>query len=711
MDDDRLRKPDQTMVETLIVGFGFSVIPLLRELELREQPYTIISAGPSIWEQLAAADRLDFDLVSSFHSSYYSFTQVEHDIEEDYYPTAREFYEHQLKLFAPYREKLIADKVVFVENFDDHSIVECASGRVYHVRNLVFATGLGRPQNETIKDFDTRGVTGKTVVFGTMGDTANMMIARLVPQGNRVILLNNGFMALDKTVFFEMPGPKDGPYLPVFGIRTGRRYSLDLAQYESHEIGYYFPRLYKEMFMLVQGMPAPTSAYGRLVTPHHFPVRYPQTWRAEALGKSMNTKAAVRNGLISLKHWPIDMYKNRFEGELDEAIRAGSLMNDIAFFHTEGLVESWPKERATVDIENKTLCYEGELLSFDHYIGAGYEAPRLPEILLVDEQQRRHRYQYNYMHAYMGVVPKELRNVYFVGYTRPYTGGLANVTEMQCLLVHKLISSPQFRAEVYTDIQAKVRAYNDYYYPHKHLRASTDHLVHFGLYTGDIARLLGIDRKLRDCLSWRPFQSYLNLRFDLLHPNSPMKFRMRGEYTVEGADQLAKKIAARNDYWAIMMFFFLSSLWDKLTAGLLLLLVYLRIGLQPLLNSNFDPASITSFALVTAVCTGLGVALHRNTRLLNVISYSTPMPLLGPKANLQPLAMAYAAYTGDWRICALVFVVTCGLAFLSRQFHLPPMSGRYLFGDCKFKHKYRPFWAEYQAVYEQVMAERSQASE
>ncbi len=73
------------------------------------------------------------------------------------------------------------------------------------------------------------------------------------------------------------------------------------------------------------------------------------------------------------------------------------------------------------------------------------------------------------------------------------------------------------------------------------------------------------------------------------------------------------------------------------------------------------------------------------------------------------IALAYAAYTGDWRVCAAVFATIFVLAFLARQVHLPPVSGRYLFGDCKFKHRYRSFWKEYQAAYDRVRARRKAA--
>ena len=705
MSDASPREEQRVDVDHLLVGFGYSSIPLLREYDRCGESYVIISAGPSIWEQLAAAGRLDFDLVSSHHSSFYSFSQIERGLVEDYYPSAKEFYEYQIGLFAPYRDKVITDKVIALENRDTHSIVTTAGGQCYKAQNVVFATGLGREQNQTIKELERQSISGKTVVFGTMGDTANMMIARLVPQGNRVILLQNGFMALDKTVFFTMPGPKRGVYIPMMGIRTGKEYSLDLAQYEAHNVGRLFPRFYKSLFLLVQGMPAPTSWFGRLVMPHALHVCHPETWRPEVLRTSWGVDAAVRNGLVALKHWPIDMYKNRFEDDLEGAIHQGSLMNDIAFFFTEGLVESWPKDHTTVDLENKTICRGDDIVSFDHYIGGGYESPRLPQIVRVHDTGERHSYEYNYTSCLLGVVPSELKNVYFIGYTRPWTGGIANVTEMQCLMVHKLTTDKAFSADVYANIGERIQNYNSAYYPYKHLSSPTDHLVHYGLYTGDIAELIGIDRKISAGLSLHPLKTYFNLRFELLHPNNPLKFRMEGEYAVEGAEKLCRKIAAHNEHWAIMLFLFLSSLWDKLTVALLLVLLYVREALLPFLESGVDSKSLPLLAFWTAVCASGGLILYLKSHNLNVITYSTPLPLLGPKSNLQPLALLYIACTGDWRLCVLLLAFICGMVFFFRQFHFPPISGRYLFGDCKYKYKYRPFWEEYLATYKRLHEE------
>jgi|GEM_PF-6642386 len=143
---------DYQEVEILIVGFGFSVIPLLRELEARKQTYTLISEGDTIWQQLASRDRLDFDMVSSFHASFYAEDQVKAGTVESYYATARDFYEYNQKLYSQYKHRVIEDRVASVENHATHSFVRTTRGRSYKAHKLVFATGLTRPQNETIKN-------------------------------------------------------------------------------------------------------------------------------------------------------------------------------------------------------------------------------------------------------------------------------------------------------------------------------------------------------------------------------------------------------------------------------------------------------------------------------------------------------------------------------------------------------------------------------
>lgn len=703
---------DPLPVDTLIVGFGFSVIPLLRELEARGQAYTLLSEGQPIWQQLAASDRLNFDLVSSFHASFYVPDQVEADVVENYYPTAQEFYDYHERLFAQYRPGIVEDRVESVETHPTHSLVHTRSGRVYQAKKLVFATGLGRPQNETIKEVDLDEIEGQTVVFSSIGDTTNMMLARLVPQGNEIVLLNNGFVNLDKYITFEIPGPKSQWYLPLFGVRTGKRYQLDLAQGEFHTVAKYWPRFYKDLFAIPLGPPAPESWFARLFQPEVFHVRFPETYRRDVIDANEAAPAGHGNGMSGIKYWPIDMYEARFGRELEERIEAGTLLNDVIFWHTEGLVQTWSKDRATIDEEHKTVCCDGRTIEYDHLIDGGSEVPRLPPIVSVDEDGRRHRYTYAHRNTFLGVVPAELPNVFFIGYTRPLTGGIANISEMQGLMVHTLLEEPERYEALREDVHDRIAQYNARYYPAGSRQTPTDHLVNFGLYTQDVADFIGIGRPLRSALSLNPLETALNLRFELLHPNNALKWRMQGRYAVPGAEQLARRIAAHNEHWAIIMFLLLATFWDILLGYVCLGMMMGRYVVRPLLDTppGALATQLPSMAAWTALCVVLALILRRNHRLVNLSTYSLTVPLFGLKAYTMPIAMALIVASGQWWWCPVLYGSWAGVAWLFRQFHRPPISGRYLFADCKHKHVYRPFYAHYREIFLELRARRRGAA-
>ena len=132
------------MIEVAIVGFGFSAVPLLRELERTATPFTIITAEESsVWDALSQSGRLDFDLVSSYLTSFYSFDLTE-IFQEDGYPNAREYYQVHLKWRAYYQDRIVRDEVIRVDNFNDHSVIHTKSEQAISARHVVFATGFGR---------------------------------------------------------------------------------------------------------------------------------------------------------------------------------------------------------------------------------------------------------------------------------------------------------------------------------------------------------------------------------------------------------------------------------------------------------------------------------------------------------------------------------------------------------------------------------------
>src|SRR5215467_11446882 len=94
-----------TSTEVLIIGFGLSAIPLIRELDRDGINYVVVSNGESIWDRLERHGRLDFDLVSSMHTSLYSFELVNRDV-KDRYLTSRDYLSFIRKYLSQYSEKV-----------------------------------------------------------------------------------------------------------------------------------------------------------------------------------------------------------------------------------------------------------------------------------------------------------------------------------------------------------------------------------------------------------------------------------------------------------------------------------------------------------------------------------------------------------------------------------------------------------------------------
>ena len=485
------------MIEVAIVGFGFSAVPLVRELEATGTPFTIISAEfASVWDGLSESNRLDFDLVSSYLTSFYSFDLVE-TYEKDRYPTAKEYFQRQQKWRAHYNDQIVRDEVIRVDNFEDHSVIHTKSGTI-EARHVVFATGFGRSITTELKTIDYQA-PARTAVFDTMGDSVNLIISHLVPNGVKVIIRTNGFHARDKVV-------------PAFGTT----YTLD--QLEFHNYRYVSHDRYAS---IIYGTPHGSE------NPYLLGDQFPDSVRDES---SNNSRSRPVNGAVAIKYWPIDEYSRTFGDNLEHAISTGYVLNDIAMWLHTGRAIVVPKD-TPIDFDKKTITYSGIERSFDLYIKGDAETPRLPPILAGGTVP----YQYVHREAFMGVIPEALHNVYLIGYTRPYTGGLANIIEMQGLFVHKLVTQPAFHEKIHRNLGQRIATYNEHYYVYDQPRRY-EHLVYSGFYTDDIARLIGIDYRPDEC------QSLRDLIFYYAFPNNAFKYRLKGVYAVPGVSGLIAKV-------------------------------------------------------------------------------------------------------------------------------------------------------------------------
>src|ERR1700704_1450288 len=126
----------------------------------------------------------------------------ERDI-KDCYPTSKEYLAFIRKYLTQYRSKVIKDWVTSVENHSTHSIVRTQNGRIFETKHLVISTAFKRKMNQLLNEFDYASAKNKTIAITAMGDSVNLMISKLIPYNNRIVLVTNGFMLLDKLVFYH----------------------------------------------------------------------------------------------------------------------------------------------------------------------------------------------------------------------------------------------------------------------------------------------------------------------------------------------------------------------------------------------------------------------------------------------------------------------------------------------------------------------------
>ena len=650
--------------DILLVGVGFSAVPLLRELDLSGVSYTIISEKDgSIWASLARSDGLDFDLVSSYYTSFYTFDLVD-DLSEDRYPTAREFYDMHLRYYRKYQDRIIVDRVTLIENKTDHSIVHTKSGDRFKAKHVVISTAFRRRMNDAVANFDC-SIRNKTVVLDTIGDSANLLISKLVTGDNRIICLQSGFLPLDKLFYI--------------GDTT---YSLD--QLEAHQTARSFPRLYGAVINfnfvpMTKIFPnfKPIAAYmalvrwvqhvlGLIFTPENFHVRFADTRRG--IEADRPPEAHVPNGIIAIKYWPIDAYVRQFSEDLPERIKQGFLLNDLVYFVSEGLVTLWDKDKAEVDEVAKTVECNGESIHYDYLIQGDAEVPRLPRITY-EKAGQTVDYEYVYRENYLGVIPRVLSNVYLLGYTRPLTGGLSNITEMQSLLLHRMLTDEPFRAGITDRLDEKIEVYNRRYYVSL-TSGPRDHLTYYGFYTDEVARELGINVSLKSCRGFRDVAKYL------CYPNNAEKFRQAGPYKIDKCAEFVDHVFTQHKGFTFV--------WQLAFAYLGYQVLTVAVAL-----SLFLHGWINGYALAAAVVFQLLFGYWA------MIPVTNSCPFFGAKllSFLLYIPMLFHPVSA-----LLVFPIDFLATYVLRQ--LP--GARYPFNDLKNKKKYRQFYEQYKEVYNRV---------
>ena len=249
-----------------------------------------------------------------------------------------------------------------------------------------------------------------------------------------------------------------------------------------------------------------------------------------------SSRSPFPNGVIAIKYWPINLFQKLFDNaSLKQSIRDGYLLNDIAFFLEKDLVELWPKRETVIDREQCTIRWKDNVIKYDYIVDADYEVPNLPDILVEREGAPQTQIWIRLSRQFHGGLPRELSNVYFIGFIRPTTGGLNNIVEMQCLFAHKMIVDPSSIGKFTRTSSEKNRKVQQILLPLRRGRPHRSSGSLWLLYRG-IARLLKITPRLSDCRSLRDMVIYF------LFPNTAFKYRQSGPYKVEGLKEMVQQI-------------------------------------------------------------------------------------------------------------------------------------------------------------------------
>ncbi|KAK3265790.1 hypothetical protein CYMTET_25556 [Cymbomonas tetramitiformis] len=658
-------------IDILVVGFGYTSFSLLNELERTKHDYVIVSSGPTLFNRLSDVQCLDFDTVSGTFSSFYTFDMVgsNNDGSESSarfpeplnkhtkgsWPTAKEFYASMCRLSARFKHRVVEDWVTRIDNHDDHSYICLQSGNKYRAKHVILATGYAREINKSLTDFDYRACFNKTVVIKSIGDSANLLCSKLVPNNNRVICVANGLVAYDKALYES-------------GV-------LNSLEDSTHGIwDSILPQLYKHTILgggwLTQGFP------------DNLATAVPEAWRTDWWSRLASTtaKAGIPNGLLVTKYWGIDTYSKLFGDDLEAAIRKGYLCNDIAFLLSEGLVELWPSRTTSIDREHKTIAKDQTVLPYDHIIDTSRERPNLPPIFFSRDGESCHRFEYVHRDNYLGVVSPKLCNIYFCGLTRPTTGGIAVPSEMQGLLIHKLVTNALFNERIYAELPKRIFQYNLRQYGEQiSLPCSPfDHLVHADPYVRDVAIAIGIDLPLSTC------RTLLDVQHWFWGPLRPYRFRQRGEYCINGASELSKQHATENFQWVAPQMWFLSYVFTLLSLYALGLAAWGIWGLVPLYALVFY--LLAMYQLGTRITSA--VLVLGWTAVVNSIFYK-PLRILiiGLLLTVNIVSISHVSFLGLLIYCALCV--------------LPPVKlyPRMPFHGMRNKGKYHAFWQRYCDVY------------
>jgi len=249
---------------------------------------------------------------------------------------------------------------------------------------------------------------------------------------------------------------------------------------------------------------------------------------------------------------------------------------------------------------------------------------------------------------------------------------------MQALLIHKTISYDKFKNDIYKTLDQRIEDYNITHYP-SDKQYPSDHLVFYGFFTEEIARVLNINLKLKDCKSFKDYKMYF------LFPNDAFKYRQRGEYKVEKCDKLVEYIYKEHMNFSVFVYIILARRLYVISFLIFFVKLYIvgYVGLPFLVISLLGLYLINLLSVLFAFYTfSLFLTWFTYVRFFYLVLCVAATLIFNPLIFIP--------------LMAIDFIWT----FVLRQIN--PSRARLYFNDLKIKRRYTGFFKQYLKAFRKV---------
>lgn len=509
---------DITKHKYIVLGYGVSTLALVNSLQDQGADFIIISQDRfKIWKRARDLD-LNFDLVSSHENS---FIRGGHKL-RNYNDFDKSFPFLTATEYGDYLEG------VCKERGHDKKIHECWVNSIHETESCVqlqTTDGVFECDHliydaDLTPKFDVAGILKKSeslrdkaVLIEGFGDTANMLVSKLVPNGNKVYVRSRSLYTLDKLFWNGILGKVNildqaEPHWMMWNLRNYCSF-LDISHcsyFQQSWLRNPFGKIYQH----IQKVPnffhehAPHMRPYKLVKPGYM---------SDANGNPA-------------KYWPCDLYFDLFFSHWKEHMLSSNiLLNDPWFFMHMGVLK--PCVTATKANES-TYIIDGK----ETHIDEAWSFPPV-QTRTIPMTKNGEEVEVTIDTLYKGMLHPKFKRVFFCGTLRPAVGGFGVFAEMYSLFFRKVYQQADVLAAYHANLAKRIKQYQS--------RHGTANAISNSKWAGYFVQ--GVMQEIGLGFTWRSDRSFrqnmTNLLYYVVGSTNVLKMElMEGDYK---DDELAKE--------------------------------------------------------------------------------------------------------------------------------------------------------------------------